>query len=284
MPEAAQSFNPSHLPAGELEALQNHYLPKPYTIERIIKHTNEEWAFKVPVDFEGGFDKFVEVSLPMAGECPISISDFGEGWIELVIRRVGKVTTELFKLKEGDTLYIRGPMGNGYPVKEEFAGKNLTVIAGGTGVAPARSVINYFMRSPDQIQNMDVIVGFRSRDHILFHDDIKVWSELFNTIVTLDQGDTEQGDKVGLVTACLDDLDYSEPENHHYVVVGPPMMIKFTVKGLLENGAREDRIWVSHERRMACAVGKCGHCRVGNTYICLDGPVFRYDRSKHLID
>lgn len=281
MLNAAQTVNPAELPE---QAFENHYLPKPYTIEKIIRHTRDEWAFRVPVDFEGGFDKFVEVSLPLAGECPISISDFGPGWVELVVRRVGKVTTELFKLAEGDTIFLRGPMGNGYPVKEEFVGKNLTVIAGGTGVAPARSVINYFMRNRDQIQDMDVIVGFRSREHVLFADDIEIWKEKFNTTVTLDQGDPDRGEKVGLVTAYLNGLNYDEPENHHYVVVGPPMMIKFTVKGLLENGAREDRIWVSHERRMACAVGKCGHCRVGNTYICLDGPVFRYDLSKHLVD
>ncbi|WP_263079665.1 anaerobic sulfite reductase subunit AsrB [Endozoicomonas sp. Mp262] len=274
-------------PAQALEAVaeaQNHYIPRPYTIEKIIRHTPMEWTFRVPVDFEGGFDKFVEVSLPLVGECPISISDFGEGWVELVIRNVGKVTSELFELQEGDTIFLRGPMGNGYPVKEEYIGKNLTVIAGGTGVAPARSVINYFMRNRDHIREMNVIVGFRNRDMILFHDDISVWQEKFNTIVTLDNGDPGLGETVGLVTAHLDKINYQDPMSHHFVVVGPPMMIHCTVEGLLERGAREDRIWVSHERRMACAVGKCGHCRVGDTYICIDGPVFRYDQAKHLVD
>ena len=83
---------------------QNHYIPKPYTIEKITRHTAMAWAFRVPVDFEGGFYKFVEVSLPLVGECPISISDFGEGWVELVIRNVGKVTSKLFELCEGDTI------------------------------------------------------------------------------------------------------------------------------------------------------------------------------------
>ena len=277
------SFDPKQAPEA-VSAPENHYIPKPYTIEKIIRHTEMEWAFRVPVDFEGGFDKFVEVSLPLVGECPISISDFGEGWVELVIRNVGKVTSKLFELHEGDTIFLRGPMGNGYPVKEEFVGNNLTVIAGGTGVAPARSVVNYFMRNRDQINDMNVIVGFRNRDMILFHDDIEVWKEKFNTTVTLDNGDPERGENVGLVTAYLDNINYAEPEHHHFVVVGPPMMIHFTVKGLVERGAREDRIWVSHERRMACAVGKCGHCRVGDTYICIDGPVFRYDQAKHLVD
>ena len=277
------NFDPAQAPEAVSEA-QNYYVPRPYTIEKIIRHTAMEWAFRVPVDFEGGFDKFVEVSLPLVGECPISISDFGEGWVELVIRNVGKVTSKLFELQEGDTIFLRGPMGNGYPVKDEYIGKNLTVIAGGTGVAPARSVINYFMRNRDQIRDMDVIVGFRNRDMILFHDDISVWKNKFNTIVTLDNGDPDLGERVGLVTAYLDDINYQDPANHHFVVVGPPMMIHFTVKGLLERGAREDRIWVSHERRMACAVGKCGHCRVGDTYICIDGPVFRYDQARHLVD
>ena len=133
MTSKVHDFDPAQAPQAVAEA-QNHYIPKPYTIEKITRHTAMEWAFRVPVDFEGGFDKFVEVSLPLVGECPISISDFGEGWVELVIRNVGKVTSKLFELREGDIIFLRGSMGNGFLVKEEYIGKNLTVIAGGIGV------------------------------------------------------------------------------------------------------------------------------------------------------
>ena len=67
-------------------------------------------------------------------------------------------------------------------------------------------------------------------------------------------------------------------------MVGPPVMMKFAAKSLLEHQVPEDKIWMSFERKMSCAICKCGHCRIDETYVCLDGPVFNYTVGKKLVD
>ena len=52
---------------------------------------------------------FFEVSIPKYGEAPISVSGIGDNFVDLTIRRVGKVTNEVFEHYVGDTLLLRGP-------------------------------------------------------------------------------------------------------------------------------------------------------------------------------
>lgn len=82
----------------------------------------------------------------------------------------------------------------------------------------------------------------------------------------------------------IPDLNLADISKAVAIVVGPPAMMRFSVKGLLERGFQEKNIWISHERKMCCGLGKCGHCKVSDTYICLDGPVFNYTKGKTLID
>ena len=201
--------------------MMNPIKPIPCEILEVKKETELEWTFKVKTDVVPNHGQFMQLSIPKVGEAPISISAFGDGWMDFTIRAVGKVTDSIFNKKTGDTLFLRGPYGNGWPFNEQFKGKHLVFITGGTGLAPVRSMLN------------------------------KCYNEDVAKSVTL---------------------------------IGPPPMMKFTAQEAMKCGVPEEKIWVSYERKMSCAIGKCGHCRIDEVYVCLDGPVFNYTVAKDLVD
>ena len=261
----------------------NEYIPFLSEILDVIKHTEIEYTFRMAYDGEVKPGQFFEVSVPKYGEAPISVSGIGEGFADLTIRRVGKVTNEVFELYKGDKLFLRGPYGNGFSV-EDYKDKELVVIAGGTGVSPVRGVIEYFAENSKERKNMTLIAGFKSEDDILFHKDFEFWRQKMNVILTLDNGEETKEHNIGLVTKYIPDLVLEDVATAVAIVVGPPAMMRFSVKGLLERGFKEENIWISQERKMCCGLGKCGHCKIGNQYVCLDGPVFNYTIGKTLID
>ncbi|MFE8711776.1 anaerobic sulfite reductase subunit AsrB [Aeromonas allosaccharophila] len=265
------------------DVLENRLLPKAYTILAIERHTELEWNFRVSRDFDVHYGQFVEISLPTVGEAPISVSDYGDGYVDLLIRKVGKVTDALFALDVGDKVWMRGVHGNGYPL-EAYRNQHLIVVAGGTGVAPVKGLLRRFSKHSEQVKSLDMILGFKNEQAVLYRHEMPLWAERQNLIVTLDEGEESEQFRIGRVTDYIDQLDLSDSEDIQAIVVGPPIMIRFVVLALLERGIPKDRIWVDYERRMSCAVGKCGHCRMGDTYICVDGPVFRFDQAQHLID
>ena len=262
---------------------RNDYIPFASEILEVIKHTDIEYTFRMAFTGDVKPGQFFEVSIPKYGEAPISVSGIGDGFVELTIRRVGKVTNEVFEHYKGDTLLMRGPYGNGFDVND-YKGKELVVIAGGTGVSPVRGVISYFAEHENERKGMTIITGFKSVNDILFRDDFPVWRKKMNVILTLDSGEETKLHKIGLVTKYIPDLELEDVDTAVAIVVGPPAMMRFSVKGLLERGFKEENIWISQERKMCCGLGKCGHCKVGDTYICLDGPVFNYTKGKMLID
>lgn len=226
--------------------------------------------------------QFFEVSVPKYGEAPISVSGVGTDFVDLTIRSVGRVTNEVFERYEGQSLLMRGPYGNGFALSLYEKGETL-VIAGGTGVSPVRGVIEALSLTEDA-KDKHVIVGFKSPDDMLFRDDLKNWSERLNLILTVDGAPDGYTGNIGLVTKFIPGVSIKNVAAARAIVVGPPPMMRFSVKGLLEKGFQEENIWVSQERRMCCSLGKCGHCRIGEKYVCLDGPVFNYAVSKSMID
>jgi anaerobic sulfite reductase subunit B len=159
----------------------------------------------------------------------------------------------------------------------------MIVVAGGTGVSPVRGVIDTLAETKAP-KDKHVIVGFRSPDDMLFRVDLKRWDEKLDLILTVDGAPEGYTGNIGLVTKYIPDVPIRDLETAQAVVVGPPPMMRFSVMGLLQKGFKEENIWVSQERKMCCGLGKCGHCRVGEKYICLDGPVFNYTVSKDMID
>ena len=154
--------------------LNNPYVPAKHKIIDVSPQTEIDFTFKVESGMRPVSGQFVQLSIPKVGEAPISISDFGDGYIEMTIRKVGKVTNELYELKTGDHIFIRGPYGRGFPL-EKYKGRHLIIAAGGTGLAPVKSIINYFYKNRNEIEKLDILMGFKSPGDILFKDEIKLW-------------------------------------------------------------------------------------------------------------
>lgn len=262
--------------------MENVYIPFASEILEVIRHTDKEYTFRM--EFRGDVKpgQFFEVSIPKFGEAPISVSGIGENFVDLTIRRVGRVTNEVFEHYQGQKLLMRGPYGNGFDVGSFLDGETV-VVAGGTGVSPVRGVIEALSAS-EQAKKKYVIVGFRSPDDMLFRADLKNWAQRLNLILTVDRAEEGYAGNVGLVTKYIQDLPLADPASARAVVVGPPAMMRFTILELQKKGFRDENITVSYERKMCCGLGKCGHCRIGDKYVCIDGPVFPYNEAKALLD
>jgi len=261
----------------------NEYLPFASKIVDVIRHTDIEYTFRMEYAGEVKPGQFFEISMPKYGEAPISVSGIDEGAIDFTIRRVGKVTGEIFERSIGDALFLRGPYGNGFDIAD-YQGHELVVIAGGTGVSPVRGVVDYFSAHSEEVESLTFIAGFRSPKDVLFRSDFERWEKAASVILTTDSNEGDESYRQGLVTAYIPNLSLKDVSKTRAIVVGPPAMMRFSVMGLIEKGFQEENIWISMERKMCCGLGKCGHCKVAGAYICLDGPVFRYSEGKGLED
>lgn len=261
----------------------NEYIPFLSEIKEVIKHTGVEYTFRMTYEGQVKPGQFFEVSIPKFGEAPISVSGIGEGIIDFTIRKVGKVTDEIFEHYVGDKLFLRGPYGNGFDL-DNYKNKELVIVAGGTGLSPVRGVVEYFSNHPEEVKAMTLVAGFKTPKDILFIEDFARWKKNMEVILTVDCAEEDTQCHIGLVTEFVPKLTLNNIKEAVAIVVGPPMMMHFTTQALLKEGFLEENIWISHERKMCCGIGKCGHCKVDDTYICLDGPVFNYTIGKNLLD
>jgi anaerobic sulfite reductase subunit B len=263
--------------------MTNVYMPFKSKIKEIIPHTDIEYTFRMEYIGAVKPGQFFEVSIPKYGEAPISVSEIGADYIDLTIRKVGVVTDVIHSFFPGDNLFLRGPYGNGFDVSI-FEGREVIVAAGGSGLAPVKGIVDYFAKSPQKAIDFTIMAGFKSPKDILFKKDIEGWKNTIDVLITVDSAEENYQGNTGLITKYVPSLHIKDVENTSVVVVGPPMMMKFTVTEFLKRGIEEKNIWVSYERKMCCGVGKCGHCKMDDTYICLDGPVFNYEKAKDLAD
>ena len=228
--------------------------------------------------------QFVELSILGVGEAPISIcsSPTKKGSFELTIRKVGTLTSACHELQPGDLVGIRGPFGRGFDI-ERLKGHNILVIAGGIGLAPLRSMINYIIDKPQDFSSLTILYGCKEPAEILKYDDLERWRKL-STVdfrMTVDRGDSNWTGNVGLITTLIPPVKI-DPLRTYALIVGPPVMYRFVIQELLiKKNLPEDHIVLSLERMMKCGVGKCGHCVIGDKYCCTDGPVFFYSEIKH---
>ena len=194
--------------------------------------------------------------------------------------RLGKVTRSLHELETGDTVGVRGPYGNGFPV-DEWKGKNILCIGGGIGQAPLRSLIQYVMDNRKDYGKLDVIYGARSTADLCYMDEFAGMEKRDDVDVHLSIDNEEEGWTrfVGFVPDNLKRLAPS-PENTIAITCGPPIMIKFVIQALEKLGFTPDQIFTTLEMRMTCGIGKCGRCNIGNLYVCKDGPVFSWEILK----
>jgi len=264
----------------------NPYQPARAHIVRIQHLVSDTLVFTVRFTDEraaAGFrhrpGQFVMLSVPGAGEAPISISSSPTRpeVLELCVRRAGRVTRALHRMRATDVLGIRGPYGNGFPV-EALEGNDVLLIAGGLGMAPLRSLLWYALDNRERFTSLALLYGARSPTDMLFRDELASLVDRpdITTLLTVDR-DPAGGwpHHVGLLPALLDRIRVV-PATTYAAVCGPPIVYRFVLQKLLALGFSKDRILMSLERRMKCGVGKCGHCSVGYKYTCLHGPIFTY--------
>ncbi|MFH0983820.1 MAG: FAD/NAD(P)-binding protein [Planctomycetota bacterium] len=265
------------------------YVPEPAEILSMTKLTEMEMHYNLrlvhgrPLGHAPG--QFVQVSLLGIGECPISVCSSptrGETF-EFCIRRAGRVTECLHRRSAGDIVGIRGPLGHGFDVSE-MHGKDVLIVAGGLGIAPARSLIQYVLDERQRFGRFFLLYGGRTPQELLFKDDVIRWREnpTVDFHVTVDRPDKGWRGKSGVVTTLFKELPKLDPNETIAVIVGPPVMFKFVVLEILARRIPQTSVYCSLERRMKCGVGKCGHCQANNVYVCREGPVFKYAQLKGL--
>jgi sulfhydrogenase subunit gamma (sulfur reductase) len=250
----------------------------------------EEKYFRIVLEDAPALDykpgQFVMIGLPGIGEAPISItsSPTQEGYFDLAIRKVGRLTSVLHRLEAGDKVTIRGPMGNGFPVKT-LEGTDLLFVSGGIGIIPLRSLINYVMDNRRDFGKVTILLGCKTPKNFLFEDELNSWQQRadVNYACTVDRGDPDWKGNVGLITTLIPGASI-DCASTNAVIVGPPVMYKFVVRELIKKGLCEDHIFMSLERHMKCGLGHCGHCQMGWAYCCKDGPVFSYAEIKNNIE
>ena len=227
------------------------------------------------------------VSVPGVGEAMFSItsSPTNKEYQEFSIKKCGVLTDYLHELQVGDEITVRGPYGNNFPVDTDLKGKDLLFVAGGIGLAPLRSVINYVLDNRDDYGKVDILYGSRSADDLVQLKEIQeVWMKAkdVNVYLTIDRPQEGWDGHVGFVPAYLKELELSADKT--VLVCGPPIMIKFVLAALTEMGYSKTQAYTTLELRMKCGVGKCGRCNIGSKYVCKDGPVFRCDEVDELPD
>ena len=267
--------------------MKNPYLPSPMRIDRIVMETEDKNIKTFSLSFLNSEDgagfkyipgQFAELSVLGKGEAPFGMasSPTQEGRLEFTVNKIGVVTTALHNMEPGETVGIRGPLGNGYPI-ETLKGKNIVIIGGGFGFSTLRALTNFLLaqRNRNSFKDITVIYGARSPGLLLYKDELQEWGKRddLQLYVTVDRGDEDWKGKVGFVPAITKEAAPSA-DNAYALVCGPPAMIKFTLPVVQELGFPPERTLLSLEMRMKCGLGKCGRCNIGNKYVCRDGPVF----------
>lgn len=261
----------------------------PYSMVRsrvlkVVKETPTIYTIRLKPDREVPFNpgQFIQLTVPGVGEAPFTPSSHYRKpeTLDVTVARVGKVTDRIHQLSPGDEVGIRGPYGNNYPL-EDFRGREVLVVGGGVGFAPMRAVMYGLFDIVSSLAKLLYRGGCRNPSELVYREEMSRWFDRndLDIVLTVDEGDETWQGPTGVVTTILEDLDV-DFESAVAIVCGPPIMMKFSTLKLLEMGFSDSNIFLSMEKNMSCAIGQCGHCRIGPYYCCTDGPVFRYSQIK----
>lgn len=262
---------------------RNVYLPKRAIVKDIVQQNElvrtlhiafEDEIYNKDFIYQSG--QFMMLSMPHCGEAPISFSSSPSrpGSFSLSVRRVGKLTNSVFELRPGDMVGVRGPYGRPFPMND-LAGRNLIFTAGGIGMAPLRSVIEFCTDNRGNYGDITVLYGCKSPGDFCFREELQNWDKagLIKTHFTVDEACDEWNGCVGLVTSLLDRVEIQD-NSTKALVCGPGVMIRFVFERLIAMGLPKSEIITTLERHMKCGVGICGNCHYEEKMICTDGPVF----------
>lgn len=220
-----------------------------------------------------------------AGEVAISImSDPAERQtIGHTIRAVGRVTRGLAALQPGDQVGLRGPFGRGWPL-QEVGGRDVVLVIGGLGCAPVVSVIHYILKRRERYGKLVIIQGVKHAEDLIWREQYDRWAALPDTqvLVASNQAAAIWPWHVGRVTELFG-LARFNADRAAVMMCGPEGMMRTAAELLLQRGVPESRLFLSMERNMQCAVGRCGHCQIGGSFVCRDGPVYSWGQVKGLL-
>lgn len=268
--------------------VKNIYKPVKAEVESVIEESPLIKTFTLipETDFSFNTGEFVEITLNGFGEAPFtpSSSPLVKDSLEVTIMKAGFVTEKFHTLKQGDVVGIRGPFGRGYPV-ENFFGKEVLIMGGGCGLAPIRSLLYTLEAAKDKVKKVIICYGSKTPTDCVYKPLFSRLNSIdnFETYRTVDIPDKEWKESIGVVTVLLDKININL-NNSVAVLCGPPVMMKFSTIRLLEMGFPDENIYLSMERNMSCGMGKCGHCMMGEFFVCKDGPVFTYAELKNTQD
>jgi NAD(P)H-flavin reductase len=219
------------------------------------------------------------------GEVPISISGRHRPGKPLLhtIRAVGAVSAALCQARSGQMVGVRGPFGTGWKV-EEAEGADLVLVAGGIGLAPLRSALHYALARRRRYGRIALLVGARSPGEVVFRRELARLGGRHDLVaeVTVDRAGSDWRHHVGVVTQLIPGVPF-DPASALALVCGPEVMMRYAATTLLGRGMAPDRIRVSLERNMQCAIGWCGHCQLGPEFVCKDGPVRTWAQAAPLL-
>ena len=273
--------------------LESPFTPYLATLKTAIQLTPDIKLLSVELedpDIRANFDykpgQFALLSAFGEGEAPfgiVSLSLQRDG-LEFAVRRIGTVTRALQELEPGDTLGVRGPFGNYFPL-EDYVGKNIIVIGGGIGMAPLRPVINRILERRNDYKELLIINGARTPQDLVFQPEFPTWMKAPRTKLelTVDRGDENWKGRVALVPDVVKELALS-PDNAIAIICGPPIMIRFTLARLRDLGFKDNQIVTTLEAKMKCGLGKCARCNIGEKYVCQDGPVFTLEQISQFLE
>lgn len=261
--------------------------PVPLPVRQVARETGDTFSLVLdpgPTGFRFRPGQFDMLWVPGVGEVPVSISGDPARPEVLVhtIRAVGAVTRRLQKLRPGDWVGVRGPFGTPWPL-DELQGHDVVIVAGGIGLAPLRPALFRILDRRSQYEKVVLLYGARTPKDLLFSRELREWRGRFDieVEVTVDRASMDWKGPVGVVTRLLDRAPF-DPAGAAALVCGPEVMTRFALQSLERRGVDTASIFISMERNMKCAVGLCGHCQYGPTFICRDGPVFPYQRIQPL--
>jgi NAD(P)H-flavin reductase len=264
----------------------NPYQPHPFRVVGRQRETTDTVTLRIQPSSGSGLaaepGQFMMLYVFGVGEVPISLSAPPRrgGVLEHTVRAVGPVTSQLTRLGRGDWVGVRGPYGRGWPLALA-EGQDLVLIAGGLGLAPLRSALRAILARRDRYRRVTLLYGARTPADLLYRRDLSRWRRqpALELRVTVDRADEGWRGHVGVVTALLAQVEHHfAPKETVAMVCGPDVMMRFTVRELQRRGVPNDRIYLSLERNMKCALGLCGHCQFGPLFVCKDGPVLPYHR------
>ena len=267
---------------------QNIFMPREAKIIRTSrptaseKHITLQLADHSPFEFVPG--QILEVGVMGYGEIPIGLasSPTRTHSFDIVVRTVGRVTTAINSKEVGESLWIRGPLGNGFDL-DALRNHDILIVAGGIGLCPTRSLIQYITDRRDEFGQFSLFYGARDPLQLLFTEDRFDWrsSPLVDYHETVDRADITWSGNVGVIPTLFRKTSNIGPDTR-VVICGPPIMFRFVLAELDKLRIPHENIFVDLERRMKCGVGKCGHCQINDKYCCIDGPVFSVAETNEL--